>query len=175
MSSLTYTNITSPNIKNDWTKLTDGIKSDEKKKSLTIDCRLSFNMRLVLASLPLSKLLTSLSKSLIRLKKEEEGNIHQNQIQFIKNEMKEKECYLLQSRILSVSSSSCLLCLLASLIFSSFWNPFLDIPNTKHYRQQQKKTTKIQTSKMEKIAIEILTIKLGKCHWFVLRSQPALR
>lgn len=33
--------------------------------------------------------------------------------------------YRLQSRNLSVSSSNCLLCLLESLIFSNFWNPFL--------------------------------------------------
>jgi hypothetical protein len=39
---------------------------------------------------------------------------------------------LLQSRILSVSSSSCLLRRLASLIFSSFWNPFLQTNQAKH-------------------------------------------
>jgi hypothetical protein len=33
--------------------------------------------------------------------------------------------YLLHSRIFSVSSSNCLLCLFESLIFSNFWNPFL--------------------------------------------------
>ena len=97
-SSLTCTQKTSldnyKTRKNNWKFK----QSEGKNKKGTIDCRLSFNIRLVLASFPLSKLLTSLSKSLIRL---------------------------LQSRILSVRSSSCLLCLLASLIFSSFWNPFL--------------------------------------------------
>lgn len=41
--------------------------------------------------------------------------------------------YLLHSRILSVRSSNCLLCLLVSLIFSNFWNPFL------HYDEQHAK------------------------------------
>ena len=92
----------------------------------TMDWRLSLSIRLVLASFPLSKLLTSLSKSLIRLQCKRTRHHHHHQI--IKNRYKYEMGYLLQSRILSVSSSSCLLCLLASLIFSSFWNPFLVVP-----------------------------------------------
>lgn len=37
--------------------------------------------------------------------------------------------YLLHSLILPVSSSSCLLCLLESLILSSLWKPFLNAKN----------------------------------------------
>ena len=40
--------------------------------------------------------------------------------------------YLLHSRIFSVSSSNCLLCLLESLTFSNFWNPFLPHHVTPH-------------------------------------------
>jgi len=48
----------------------------------------------------------------------------------------ECEKYRLHSRIFSVSSSSCLLCLFESLIFSNFWNPFLQ----QQQQEQHEKT-----------------------------------
>ena len=54
---------------------------------------------------------------------------------YITHREKNNKNNLLQSRILSVSSSSCLLRRLASLILSSFWNPFLQKkhPNTNQF------------------------------------------
>lgn len=98
----------------------------------TIDCFSSLSCLFTSGGFLPSSSLISRSNSFINLKPlRTTFYILRMQVTYFKSKyqiLRLHKCtsYLLHSFILSVSSSSWLLCLFASLILSSFWKPFLD-------------------------------------------------